>query len=307
MEIALDRAVAGHFLPDEAAWARAHDAERQSRIGQARGAAPSPYAGSLPVSTFAGAVAVASIRRTPEAQADIAAARAVPTAMEVAMQEVERGEMQALGPVTNGVPCSRCGQGIEAGDLEVAAGRHLTCPPLDAALSNAALADTPAVREMGGPVFSEQSAEDLARVHDGWNAIFPIDGPRRGTGTTVIRGSIKASRVSSGNVTLDTTHTVRGLLRSLGGPPHIEIERADLDDAIAALQVLAGTPPPGSHAPVLPPGAVLITGPEAERYRALQAAACAGQAAAAAVQSTSAALRDAFQAFCAGVAPSKEL
>jgi hypothetical protein len=48
----------------------------------------------------------------------------------------------------------------------------------------------------------------------------------------------------------------------------------------------------------LPPGVLLLTGPEAERYRALQAAARAARETAAAAQAAGAALRDAFQAFC---------
>lgn len=48
-------------------------------------------------------------------------------------------------------------------------------------------------------------------------------------------GSIEARRTSSGNITIDTTHTIGGLIRNLGSHPWIEIERADLEDAIDAL------------------------------------------------------------------------
>lgn len=58
-------------------------------------------------------------------------------------------------------------------------------------------------------------------------------------------GSIRAARTPGGNITIDTTHTRFGLIRSLGGFPHIEIERADLDDVIAALQALRGDWGPG--------------------------------------------------------------
>lgn len=72
-----------------------------------------------------------------------------------------------------------------------------------------------------------------------------------------ISGQIRAARTPGGNITIDTTHTVRGLIRDLGKAsygPHIEIERADLDDAIAVLQVLRG----GES--VAQPGAFAATG-----------------------------------------------
>jgi hypothetical protein len=170
-------------------------------------------------------------RRTIEAQADIAAAHApaewrcakhgplcrsleecraavdrrfdrelhedqiadAPTDMEVAMQEVDR-KIEDVGRKLR--------------DSE---------PPrdLDAALSNAALADTPAVREMGG----------------GFVDLRPV------------RGEV----------------------------------------------------------PPLPPGAIVLTGSEAERYRALQAAARKAQESTAAARADGAALLQMFQAFCAGV------
>lgn len=49
--------------------------------------------------------------------------------------------------------------------------------------------------------------------------------------------------------------------------------------------------------------AIVLTGPDAERYRALQAAARAAQETTKAAQAASAALRDAFQQFCAGATP----
>jgi hypothetical protein len=56
--------------------------------------------------------------------------------------------------------------------------------------------------------------------------------------TNFFRGSIVASRTPGGNVTIDTTHTTGGLIRSTGPQPRIEIQGADLDDAISALQAL---------------------------------------------------------------------
>lgn len=54
----------------------------------------------------------------------------------------------------------------------------------------------------------------------------------------VVRGHIRAWRVPSGNIEIDTTHTAGGLIRSLGLGSHVIIERADLDDAIEALQAI---------------------------------------------------------------------
>lgn len=59
-------------------------------------------------------------------------------------------------------------------------------------------------------------------------------------GETFVHGCIQARRTPGGNITIDTTHTSGGLIRSLGVRPHIEIENADLDDAIAALQAVRG-------------------------------------------------------------------
>lgn len=68
-------------------------------------------------------------------------------------------------------------------------------------------------------------------------------------------GCIRAGRTPGGNITIDTTHTVGGLIRTIGSRPWIEIERADLDDAIAALQALRGDP--ARYAPdAVPPGAL---------------------------------------------------
>lgn len=203
----------------------------------------------------------AALLRTPEAQADIAAARAAPTTME------------------------RWAEAVDANLAEV--DKHQVhgaqVPDLDAALSNAALADTPAVREMG-------------------DALHPHE-------QDAVAGSIRAWRRPGGNIGIDTTHA-GSLIRDTGTGPHIVIERADLDDAIAALQVLAGTPPrqpdPALRPEHLPPGAVLLTGPEAERYRALQAAARHAQESARAAQAAGAVLRDAFQTFCAATSPAKE-
>lgn len=54
------------------------------------------------------------------------------------------------------------------------------------------------------------------------------------------------------------------------------------------------------HRAIKDPHAVVLTGPEAERYRVLQAAARAARAASKAAQAAGTALRDAFQTFCAG-------
>jgi hypothetical protein len=207
-------------------------------------------------------------RRTPEAQADIAAAHA----------------LDGTGPAKGWTP-EQCRDAVEqarsqGGDREaeaVADALDMPPPTLDAALSNAAIADTPAVREMGG------------RLPD----------------TAVTRGSIRAWRRPGGNVGLDTTH-VGSLIRNTGTGPHIVIERADLEDAIAALQALAGTPPPGEATPVLPPDAIVLTGPDAERYRAIAAAARKAQASAATARADGTALLQLFQAFCAGLAPGKD-
>lgn len=184
--------------------------------------AASDFAAAQPPTTLAGAAERA--RRTPEAQADIAAARASPTAMEVAMQEVDRAVEQSAREVRD------CAHAI----------RHIGCPScderyaLDAALSNAALADTPAVREMGG---------GFIRVTDLPDRKCRLCGAPYGT---------------------DEPHHCIG---------------AD---------------------------AVVLTGPDAERYRALQTAARKARASAATARADGAALLQLFQAFCAGLAPGKE-
>lgn len=182
------------------------------------------------------------------------------------MQEIDRAAEQALEEFRNPpthfrgpVPAN-----VTAADLEATPGRP---KDLDSALSDAALADTPAVREMGGPVLPPEAS--------------------------VVRGSIRAWRRPGGNVGIDTTH-VGSLIRDTGAGPHIVIERADVGDAAAALLALE------------PANAVLLTGAEADRYRALQAAARKAQASAATARSDGAALLQLFQAFCAGLAPGKD-
>jgi len=179
---------------------------------------------------------VRASRRMPEAQADIAAARAAPTGLEIAMQEIDRAAEQGVRELRDAPTSFRAG----------------------------------------------------------------AEGP-------IVRGSISAALLPGGNVTLDTTHTIGGLVRSLDGRPHIEIERADVDCAIAALQAISDEPtaPPSgfpSWHPV-PPDAVILTGPEAARYCALQDAARAAHEATKAVVATNTALRDAFHAFCSSIYP----
>lgn len=141
--------------------------------------------------------------RDPGAWADIAAARAAPTDMEIAMQELDRAHEQALKDEETGGPTAYRAHGEgDIGPAEVVG--------LNTALSNAALADTPAVKQYG---------------------------------PAPVRGE---------------------------------------------------TPP-------LPPDAIVLTGPGADRYRALQTAARAATEATRAAQSAGAALRDAFQAFCTSV------
>lgn len=249
-------------------------------------------------------------RRTPEAQADIAAARAAPTTEELFQQalDAERSSpgsfdaeirarftpAEAARRATAAAAASAAPTGIEVAMQEIdraaehALHEHRNTPtayrahgdppvevtglghhgiPLDAALSNAALADTPAVREMGGPALPPEAS--------------------------VVRGSIRVWRRPGGNVGIDTTH-VGSLIRDTGAGPHIVIERADVGDAAAALLALE------------PTNAVLLTGPEAERYRAITAAARKAQASSATARADSAALLQLFQAFCAGVAPGRD-
>lgn len=157
-------------------------------------------------------------RRTPEAQADIAAARGVP--------------IDALDPLR--VP-------------------EQSGPPIEAVLSNAALADTPAVREMGGPAGCAHSM-----FTPGCRACA-VD-PRC--------CSRPMNPMPNGTLWCDTCGTSRVVN--------------------------------------LPPDAIVLTGPEAERYRAITAAARKAQASAATARADSAALLQLFQAFCAGLAPGKE-
>jgi hypothetical protein len=309
IEIALDRAVADHFAPDEAAWARAHDAERRSRTEQLKLTAEERR--SLPAAAKALPEAQARAlfeeqsrigrpHRTAEAQADIAAARAAPTdqenwaeMMDANMAEVDKHQVHGAqvpdidaAPVAHVYRCPKHGEftgrqsvtDLAACPIQInrLGGRcGLSSPSaasLDAALSNAALADTPAVREMGGPVRRcGDPCPDCGVTLVGMAHVC-VPGP--------------AARPHHGDCAADINHT--GVCTRADGTA-ILVRRYPALDPVN-----------------LPPGAVLLIGPEAERYRALQAAARAGQAAAAAVQTTSATLRDAFQAFCAGVAPGKE-
>lgn len=179
-------------------------------------------------------------RRTPEAQADIAAARAAPTAMEVAMQELDHQVEQA------------------ARELRDAAAPA----PLDATLSNAALADTPAVREMGG--LAREARDEAVRA-------LELDATNPGA---AMYGRLR-----------------RELAHAFGVDPDTDWQLLLTTAAASALT---------------PPGAIVLTGPEAERYRALQTAARKAQESAATARADGAALLQLFQAFCAGVAPAKE-
>lgn len=171
-------------------------------------------------------------RRTLEAQADIAAARAAPTGLEIAMQEVDRQVEQA------------------ARELRDALAPDCAQSDLDTALSNAVLADTPAVREMGGPAGCAHSMFTpgcRSCAADPRCCARPMN------------------PMPNGTLWCDTC----GMSRVVN----------------------------------LPPGAIVLTGPDAERYRAIATAARKAQASAAAARADGAALLQLFQAFCVGLAP----
>lgn len=204
-------------LLDQSPWSVAHQAERSERIKQ------------FP-------------RRTPEAQADIAAARAAPSCAH-AMYDPD---------------CAHC----ETDRIERASAPPSGVIEIDAALSNAALADTPAVREMGGAVIRHTvPGMDEVCTH----ATFT-----------------KECRVCRWRVPTDPDGN------AAWGTPTTRQPYAPLDPAN------------------LPPGVVLLAGPEAERYRAITAAARKAQASAATARADGAALLQLFQAFCAGLAPGKD-
>jgi len=179
---------------------------------------------------------LAKPRRTPEAQADIAAARAAPTAME--QVDDEHDEHDA-----------------------VSKDWKQTRADLAAALSNAAIADTPAVREMGGPQRSEVDDVIAERAND----------PRRPT-----------------DALLDGPDCVR-----CGKPTSRGLEAWAAIHAACTPQTMP------------PPGAIVLTGDEAARYRALQDAARHAHETARAAQAAGADMRDKFQAMIAGFAPGK--
>lgn len=108
-------------------------------------------------------------RRTPEAQADIAAARAAPTGLEVAMQELDRAAEQALHEHRNAPTAYRSplAPDATARDQAIADLAHQPNRTLDGLLSNAALADTPAVRGMGGPAQNGAFPVDVKRITSG--------------------------------------------------------------------------------------------------------------------------------------------
>lgn len=127
-------------------------------------------------------------------------------------------------------------------------------PPIEAVLSNAAIADTPAVREMGGPA--------------------------RGCAHSVFTSGCRACAADP-----------RCCARPMNPMPNGTL----WCDTCGTSRVVS-----------LPPGAIVLTGPEAERYRALQTAARKAQESAVAARADGAALLQLFQAFCAGLAPGKE-
>lgn len=175
-------------------------------------------------------------RRTPEAQADIAAARAAPTGDGWAGELAEQ-----LDARTNG-------------------------PPLDAALSNAALADTPAVREMGGAVLMHPN-DVMKMLRADLGEILSMD---------------------PGAPLVDLIHGVRiAVTERREAREHGERLRQELSQ-------------------MRQPDTVVLIGTHAAQYRALADAARKAQESAATARADGAALLQLFQAFCAGIAPGKE-
>jgi hypothetical protein len=202
-------------------------------------------------------------RRTPEAQADIAAARVMSDGSTFIHDSIELGIMPRE---VKGCPTPGCG--FQAGHMD----QHPCGQPqdLNAALSNAALADTPAMREMGGP---RDMRADLAaaigaldQIH---RALWPYRDPLDVTLDDLIHGVV-------------TLKIEREEARQHGERTRLELEQ------------------------VRHPDAVVLTGADAANYRALVAAARKAQASAATARADGAALLQLFQAFCAGLAPGKE-
>lgn len=232
-------------------------------------------------------------RRTPEAQADIGAARAAPTDMETAMQELDHAAAAAF----RSAHAPDCGHAIFQEDCATCHRQPTCCARrmnpmpdgtvwcdmcgfkrivraavhLDAALSNAALADTPAVREMGGPA---RDPLDQLVEYDGVKLLELI-----GADSLNRRGENMAGRRCT--VLTPAQYTaVCAWHAAMERKPYAALDPANM-----------------------PRGAMLLSGPEAERYCDLQVAARKAQASTAAARADSAALLQLFQAFCAGVVP----
>lgn len=239
-------------LLDQSPWSLAHQAEQSERIKQ------------YP-------------RRTPEAQADIAAARAAPTAMEIAMQEVDRAADFAVDELRNAPNAYRS---------------HHDAPPapvvgLDAALSNAALADTPAVKQWcSKPEHDAGCTPPCPAAPSDTPAVREMGGPARDP----LDESAEYDGVKLLELIGADALNRRG--EKMGGRRCTTMTRAQYA-AVCAWH--AAQPAP-----------VVLTGPEAERYRALQDAARKAQQSAITARADGAALLQLFQAFCAGLAPGKE-
>lgn len=161
-----------------------------------------------------------------------------------------------------------------------AARAHPSEAELDAQLSDAALQSTPAVREMGGPPsgFSE-AMKEIDRAIDSADRLLPNDlgGP-----------------------------ACNHVLWTVGCPSCTEWAAAN---GVAFARHMATRSPP-SYAPLpyadMPPGAILIAGPQAEAYRALEAASKRALAAQIAHQQSAADLRACIETLCRAMAPATE-
>lgn len=201
-------------------------------------------------------------RRTPEAQAAIAAARAAPgNGFAPQFPEDDR---------TIGIP-------------------------LDAVFSNAAIADTPAVREMGGPARKRGGRKARARLR------LVVSSP--GSEANALVDMVAALLGDSAGLELDEVEVTDELLRSLEGKwTDPDTFATCLNGQEVRLRRPASVPVRGDTPP-LPPDAIILTGPDAEQYRAITAAARKAQASTATARADSAALLQLFQAFCVGLAP----
>lgn len=148
---------------------------------------------------------------------------------------------------------------------------------LDAALSDSAVAATPAMQQLG-------AGGNRAAVLSFCQAMKEVD---RAAEEAVAEHRDAPTSYCSGD---GPPVTLAGLMTS----------RSDDRDPPRAA-------PRRPYAPLdpenLPPGAVLLTGAEAERYRAMQAAARRSLAAQVELNAAGAELRDAIAAVCQGMAP----